>query len=591
MASGKSQIVPHILDLVPEMTLGNWYIPNKAQTVTAEKHDWRFALINDPGPDDKVAIHNMLDGCQYIESGLPCGDRLKAGITWQTAYRGFVTSVQRCINDGNTIPIANVSEQRTVIMFDQSKNVSLAKKPEQNSRRVDRVDPDVDVIFPFERIEDYNIHDYDQIPDSWRAMSVYGKYKNAITDYMMKKMFHEKPFKLDPERKQNVHLWRYGKIGSLVDDDTFEKSMEAELEPMGEYDFATLRYMTKVVGDAIRAGKSNLSTIVFRVLSTDTDLLLNCLYFLEFIKEKHALSNDTIPTIILISPWHSRRIIHVTNLFRVLKFKIEQDYGHGAYSTSVRSFVIALYGWGNDQMPSPFFIVGKCYMETFLTYKPLMGKPLVDTPRDSGHKYPHQCTINGDSYKMLYLLAYAHKHMTKKDKPDLWKHRRDGHVYHQELEVFIMDILVGGKKPLNDDKRPQGNDNIRARMIMTNYMLYSIEHGLRNIKGHKLPLSQIELHDMTHINLWDEYLARVDKDVHEKATSLGLINKRSCIYYSRTLKPNKKDNEIDRLLDYVNIVFKRFVFGQHVFNKNLLASCSTDTETFMEQYYEQFEMK
>jgi len=606
MASGKSGIVPIIIDLIPEHPPEEWYVPGRQMVVTAEKHDWKFVFARDPEDmmiDDvkkvHISLHNLLDGCQYIESGFPAGDRAKMGLTWNSAYKGFVSSVQRCISDGNNLPEGGVIDQKTVLMFDQSKHVSLAKKPEQNIRRVDRVSPDVDVVFPFEDINDYVIHDHEVIPDAWRSMFVYGKFKNKITDYILKRMFNEKPFKLDEDRNQNFFMWRYGKIGSAKPDEEFSLKMEKALESVGEYDFSVLRYMITVIEDTLEMRKKryinvyqkNLHQLVFRIFSTDTDLLLNCLYFLEFVREKYDLSLDFLPSIIIISPWHSKRIIHVTNMFRTLKFKIEHDNPHGNPQTTIRSFVMTIYAWGNDQMPSPFFIVGKCYLETFLQYRPLFGHTLVDTTNDPEHKYPHQCQINGNSFKMLYLLAYAHKHIPAKEKCKLWTFRKNGEVDAKALEKHIITTLTTGKKALNSDKRPQGNDNIKARLIMVNHMLYSIEHGMNNIKGRKRPLSLIELHEHTHINLWEEYMARVNKEAHDYALTLGLISERSCIYYTYNLKPNKKDDEVERLIKYVEIIKKRFVFGQHNFNRNLIASCSTDFQETVDALHEEYEMK
>jgi hypothetical protein len=606
MASNKSGIVPQIIDLIPEHPNEEWFIPSRSMTVTNEKHDWKFVFTREPDEmmEDNfkkvhISLHNLLDGCQYIESGIPMGEKLKSGITWNVAYKIFVNSVQRCISDGNNLPKKGTIDQKTVLMFDQSKNVSLAKKPEQNMRRFDRVSPDVDVVFPFEHIDDYSIHDHDHIPDTWKSMCVYGKYKNKITDYMVRRMFNEKPFKLLQNRKQNFYMWRYGKIGSAEPDEEFVEKMEKTLECIGEYDFSVLRYMVKVTEDTLDERKKkyvnmyqkNINQLVFRIFSTDTDLLLNCLYFLEFARDKYDLPLDYLPSIIIISPWHSKRIIHVTNMFRALKFVIENGNPSGDPRTTIRSFVMTLFSWGNDHLPSPYFIVGKCYLESFLNYRQLFGKPLVNVNNDPFNKYPYQCEINGNSFKMLYLLAYAHKHIPAKEKGKLWQFRSNGTVDIEQLEEHIIKTLTTGKKALNNDKRPQGKKNIKARLIMANHMLYCIEHALNNIKGRNKPLSFIELHDHTHVNLWSDYLEKTDKEAHDYAMSLGLISEKACIYYTYHLKPNKKDDEIERLVEYVKIVKQRFVFGQHVFNRNAIASCSTDVQEMIDTLHEEYEMK
>jgi hypothetical protein len=583
MASGKSQIVPFILEMIPEESPPGSYIPNMAMTVANEKHDWTFALLKAPVPGVKIDVHNLLDGCQYIESGLPTGERLKLNLTWHTAFKSFVAIVQKHINDGNALPVESCGSQKTLILFDQSKNVSLAKKPEQNVRRIDRVKEDVDVVFPFERIEEYTMHDYDIIPDTWRAMCVYGKYKNKITDFMVKKMFNESPFKLDQTRRQNVYLWRYGKVGDVIPDEAFGKEIEQTLECMGEYDFASMRYIIKIVRDAILSGSRDLSSIVFRVFTTDTDLLLNMLYLIESIKERYDLHVDKLPTIILISPWFSKRIVHINNLFRILKYRIQHDYGHPDGRVLVRNFCLSIFSWGNDLMPSPFFIVGKCYLDVFLKYRPMLRNPLADM-RGEGHKYPSQCAIDGKSFKMFYLLTYAHRHMKDEDKEDLWTQRVDGCINDKKVEDMIISSFTKVKKPMMQAKHPQGDENIQARLIMINYMLYSIEHALCNVKGHKLPLSDLILHDSTHDQLWNDYLKVVNPEAHENAMSLGLINERACIYYSRLLKPNKKENMVELLKKYVETVHKRFIFGDHVYNRMLLASCSNDMEAHMAQY-------
>jgi hypothetical protein len=484
-------------------------------------------------------------------------------------------------------------------LFDQSKNVSMAKKPLQNLRRFDRVKPDVDVIFPFEDINEYSIHDHDHIPDTWRQMSVYGKYRNKITDYMVKRMFHEKPFKLLQNRNQNFLIWRYGKIGTALPDETFVERMEKALECMGEYDFSALRYMITVIEHALEERKKkyinlyqkNLHQLVFRVFSTDTDLLLNCLYLLESVRDRYDLPIDYLPSIIIILPRHSKRIIHVTNMFKSLKYVIESKNPYGNPKTMIRSFVMTLFSWGNDLTPSPYFIVERCYLETFLNYRPLFGRSLIDVNNDPLNKYTHQCEIDGNSFKMLYLLAYAHKHIPSKEKHELWQFRSDCITDIEKLEEYIIKTLTTGKKALNSSRRPQGNKNIKARLIMANHMLYCIEHAMGNIKGKNKPLSLIELHEHTHVNLWDEYIKRVDKDAHDYAVNLGIISERSCIFYTHHLNPTTKEDEVERLVECVHTIKKRFVFGQHVFNRNAIASCSSDTQLMIDSLHEEYEMK
>lgn len=611
--SQKSIIVKLLQDYIIEHPSDGEYIPSRSMCFTKDEHDWDFVFpinideLRLSRPNFKVTLHNLLDGCQYIHSCIPGKDFLVNQIKWATVARIFTKAVQKAVNDGNTLPPTMTESQKTVFVFDYSKNVCLAKKPTQNKRREKDITNKSRLILPFDDPEHVEIVDTDIVPIDWKEMCSYGKYSRAINAYLAEFMYNNILFN-DP-KSQNFHIWREGVFKSVSPDHQYQE-IEPVFNNMGEYDFFTLRYMDEIINQRIKEKFAHFklsetspiptdilpqiydfSDIVFRILSTDTDLLMLSLYFLEHLKFKHDIDiNIKLPIVIIAQPFHGKNIIHVTNLFIALRYKLELDNNFGDARTMIRSFVISLLSCGNDLLPTPFNVVYGMFMSYFINYRSLSGQSLLTMNlSDKKPRYRNQCILNGKTFKMMYFLAYGEKLLSKDDKKEFWKYDND----LDGLEKFI-SLSITNKKIKDKRRDLQGYNNIKARLIVVNIMLYSIEHALRTTKGSKKsPLSDIMLPEFTHSNFYDQYLKKVDPKHHQKAVDLGMMSKRSCIFYSKNLNPNGEsdDTMIQNLVELAENIYWGIHFGQYAYNRFIqenghrvikeskpssVASCSTD---------------
>jgi len=613
MASQKSIIVKLLKDYIIEHPSDGEYIPSKSMCFTHDEHDWNFVFpiqideLRLSKPNFKVSLHNLLDGCQYIHSCIPGKDFLKNQIKWGSIARLFTKSVQKVVNDGNSLPPTMTHSQKTIFVFDYSKNVCLAKKPTQNKRREKDITSTSKIILPFDDPEKIEIRDIDIVPVDWKEMCSYGKFSGALNEYLCTFMHNNILF--GNTKKQNFYTWKNGIFKSISPDPLYQE-IEPIFSNMGEYDFFTIRYMDEIINQRIKdrfkqhhiseetpittdkeSQIYDFSDIIFRILSTDTDLLMLSLYFLEHIKFKYNIDiNIKLPNILIVQPFHGRNIIHVTNLFTALRHKLEIDNNFGDAKTMVRSFVITLLSCGNDLLPTPHNVVYSMFMSFFINYRSLAGYSLLTlNSKDEKPRYRNQCILNGKTFKMMYFLAYGEKLLSDDDKKSFWNYDKD----LEGLEKFI-SLSISNKKMKDKRRDLQGYNNIKARLIVVNIMLYSIEHALRTTKGSKKsPLSDIILPEFTHSNFYDQYIQKVDPKHHKKASDLGMMSKRSCIFYSKNLHPNVESNDkiIDNLVKLAENIYWGFHIGQYAYNQFIRenghrkieqlkpssgASCSTD---------------
>lgn len=591
MAGAKSAVVDILNKYILEFPSGAEYIPSRAMCFTCEDHDWQYVFPMDIYEMEKekspikISLYNLLDACQYIHASMPGKDLLMKHIKWSSAARMVLKPIQKVIHDGQSIPKTITDCQKTIFAFDHGRHVSLAKKPTQNKRRISDVKTDSEFILPFEDPDDFVIKDHDVMPVYWKELCLFKKYSAEVNNYISKTV--KKNIVFGNHKTQNFGIWRNG-VFDFVNKDKTINHMNDVFKNIGEFDYFAIRYMDEIINQSLETRYKHhrldinnsgpipfeilikiydFSNIVFRIFSTDTDLLLLSLYFLEYIKFKHNIDVYTrLPSILVIHPWRSKKIIHVTNLFAALRHKLEMDNTFGDGKTMIRSFVIALMSCGNDLLPTPVNITFTTFHTTFVTLRSLMGQSLLTMNiHAEKQRYKNQCILHGQSFKMLYLLAYAEKLVLKKDKKDLWNYENDP----EGLEQFIVSYIA--KKNLQDkQKEIQGYGNIKARLVVINIMLYSIEHGLRTIKGSKKSsLADIILPQFTHTNLYQKYIERVKPLYHEKAFKLGMISERSCVFYTKNLKPNKKseDEEVKELTKLAKNIFYAFHFGQYEFNR------------------------
>lgn len=592
MADGKNKIILSIINLLPETPPIEWMIPNKDMIITQNPYHWQFTLALDGiyrdlnlNSEPKYTIHNLLDGCQYIESALPYGDKLNIGLTWNNIYQnGIANAIQRIINQTKPLPPTIIKKNHTIVMFDHGKNVCQAKVPKQMERRIGRLNDALGktkkkkesieqeltkIEFPFDDIKHCYINDHDRIPEKVRAFSIFSSYHAKIVDYMIERIQTKTGSYINIEKskknKHNLSIWNKGIVSSKKKDPEFDKIITHALQNIGEFDYAILRYILTIIDQKLLKKNNNNPTssssstakfkknikdeigdCIFNIYSTDTDITLNTLYLIEFIQKKYDLSDNQLPRILIISPWHSKRIIHITNLYITLRYIFNQHcQNHSNYI--IRSFVMTMYSWGNDLMPSPYFIVSECFTQVFLHWRILSG--LLITENDDLSSY----RINGNNFKLLYYLVYSYKHLSQKSKEKLLSFQDKP----KELEQFIIHSFNTEKQKLDTTKKPQDIENIKSRLTSTNIMFYSIEHAIRNVIGHDdYELSKLKIENLSYINIYEEYLKRVNPEAHEKALKYHFITPHKCVYFAPSLIPNKNiDDYINDLVLYAHDIF------------------------------------
>lgn len=565
--------------------------PDISKCFTQEVFDWDFIFNEDSFSHDEYFFYNLFDGCQFIHSSVPGEDFLKNHIPWNVVSNNIIRNIQNINNEFNRFKPKDLVKQTNIFAFDNSKNVCLAKKPTQNKRRSNLINKETVIILPIDDEEKFQINDHDTVPIDWKKMCIYPKFFRCITDYVSEKILNN--IVLVDKKKQKFMLWKDGDVLTPRDYKPSCKYLKETMSNIGEFDFFVTRMMDEVITrwlkkrheqKQLELGKEvpfkhynsifDFSNICFIIHTTDTDIFLFSLYFLEYIKYKLNIDTDKkLPNIIIRQPWKAKTIINVKNVYTSLRNNLEKDNNCGDLKTIIRSYVMTMLSCGNDLLPNLHNVVFKIYHEVFVKYRHLFSHSLLSMNiKSDDPKYFHQCLINGQSFKTLYFLVYAEKLILSKDKKKLNDYVNDP----EGLELFITNYVT--QKDLKDHrKKIQGFDNIKARLIIINIMLYSIEHSLRNVKGCKKDsLSQLMLPEFTHINLFEEYKQKVNPDYFKKAYEMGIITEKKCIFYSRYIALDKFDQEkeIDGLIElaknvYYNLHMNYFAYNRfRIQNKN-----------------------
>lgn len=618
MADAKSKFVQLLISFTPEDYNPELGVPSRDMITSGNKPDYEYIFSTSHktthirrAAEQQIYFFNLMDGFQFIECGLPDYLDKMPFYPWNSASKIFLKKIQSVIDQDKEGFSSLVScKQTSILAFDNSRHVCNAKKPKQNSRRIVKICPaknprngtkpkDCPVVFPFDDIKDYNIRDTDQMPIEWRKYMTYGPYKGKIVDYLCKKVIFEKNILLMYPKFQQLQMWRNGVFTSFSG-----KKMQPVTERfqnMGEFDFFAIRYMNyfickmvekrKGVVDSKKITKDrslfdfstifDFETLVFKIHSDDTDLLLYSLYFLEFIKYKYAIHDSFLPKIIIVQPKKDGICIHVTYLYIGIKHQLEK-INNREMKTTMRSFIMAVVSWGNDILPNPVSIVPDTWMKTYVLFNLFINHSFVtfaENPKKP--KYEQSCVLEGKKFKLLYLLSFATKYLKEEQQDRLWDYYDPKGIDYRGLEMFITSAM--NQKGVLQKNGVQSNQTIRARLIIANIMLYSIEHALEIVSGSKRKgLSQIVLPDSCFVNIWDKYQKTADPRCVRKANELGLITPYNCIYFTKYVMPSKADDDLERLIVYSDIIYDMFHFGQTAYNnhdfketKQLELSCSS----------------
>ena len=631
MSDGKSKFVDLLLNFADEEYNPETGMPSKAMISSKKKPNFEFIFST----KDKVAItkktterirfFNMMDGFQFIECGLPSYGQFNQSPKWTTTAQGFTKKIQSIIDQECGFSSLVYSKQTNVLAFDNGRNVCPAKKPTQNARRMAKIIPSERtlkdpekvkkipiVIFPFEHIDQFIVRDHDFMPSEWRKFMTFGLYKNKIINYLCEKLMVNSSILLKNPNAQKMHLWMNGVFTSLRAENL--DVLNEKFHNMGEFDFFAIRYMNyiickniekknRLVGHQKTTKEKSLydfstihdfETLVFKIHSNDTDLLLYSLYFLEFIKYKYSIHDSFLPKIIIVHPRSDGSTYHVTYMYMAIKHQLER-VNNRQMATTMRSFIMALVSWGNDILPNPNTIVPDVWIKTYVQFNHLIDHSFVFlNPKPKDPRYANSCIIKGSKFRLMHLLAYAVKHLKPDQIDKIWEfYDPRQKINKKELEKYIITEINGKPitayaKKLNLQKKAilLPNRTLRSRLILSAMMLYSIEHALEIVPGSDTDtLSQFKLPESCFLNRWPEFESRVDPILLQKANTMGLITSRNCIYFSDDVQPLKSaDEEMLRLLKYAEMIFDMFHFGTVSYNIHIfrnpaifeIPSCSDD---------------
>ena len=186
----------------------------------------------------KTYIYNLMDGFQFLESCFPTMKDFEE-MRWNTASLGFVKKIQSVINQEDVFPSFTKVKQENVLSFDYGKKVCLAKRPKQNSRRINKIKPGDVVIFPFDKIEDFHIKDEDMMPRDWKKYAIYSPYRLKMVEYMCEKITKEKKLYFKKSDTQKFFLW-YNGVFETVKPEKKTDTLTERFKNIGEYDFFSL---------------------------------------------------------------------------------------------------------------------------------------------------------------------------------------------------------------------------------------------------------------------------------------------------------------------------------------------------------------
>jgi len=462
------------------------------------------------------------------------------------------------------------------IAFDNSNATAFAKLPEQRERRLNQLKKEKSKIFVGKHTLN-SIRENDFVPNYWSTiMRCWPGYGSSLVSYLID-MVHEDEKNMFSilSNDTNLYTWKYGtmmKYGDTNEDDT--------LKNFGEVDHATLTIMMKEVE---KVGKDGLNTLIFRLNTVDTDLLLYAFWFLEHVDMIYDLNTkeSALPLVYIIRPnfsFANYRVINVTKFYCVLKRTFFRDYRpsvdqsnqkirspniYGQKYTSVRSMVVALISWGNDYLPNVRGITAKTAFEAYT----MMGFLFDKSPFIKIHQKTNSVIVQYKAIRLFYCLMFYYKYSVKKPRctkkcKEEYEHTGIYDSYEEaptcEKKKFdnILESIeyISEKNSIDDFEREivenlknrahaeqhGGEERIRSRYKCLLYIIHFVNHALclfPNSMQHTL--RYLIYSSDIYVNVSEQALEGCDL---KKLEYLGLYKKEKMLTYSDILytKPIKR---------------------------------------------------
>lgn len=536
MASSKRDIVTALKELVaPEESFRetfNGALPESQQAWSVWE---KRAGVDRLQSEHAFHMHTLVDGFQTTQH---LNDKYATGVegerpvyrqnTWGKARESYVKSVHKLsfdhigLNDAHTL----------VLAFDNRHAVSPAKRATQVSRRTatlgaaSRANHSVYYDGPPDEIECLSIHDDERIEESWRVQCMCFRFRREMDRFLLDPLLRVRSKYLVNNEFSESYVWYDGKMyeprvrTATSEDGSWHENdaMTQTYNTIGEYDFFCLRYMVNTIEDVIAERRAdcglapdagtpsehlhaqvyNLSNMAFRLVSTDTDMLLYSLWALEHLQVRHRLRMADLPAIFWMSPWNSSSkhggafIWSVTHLYELLRHKL--TYLHSRAGFSIRTLCTSFFAWGSDLMPSPHGITPRTALRAFTLLNPLLVLGLcAPNPMCA-----EATAVNGSMLRMLFILWYGTKHLWSKtllgksidyeSVKELVESLRERFMDRTigEFEDFVSRALQG--KEASERKRSLAAANqmpsyesrvVEHRIGLLQYTIFCVEHALK----------------------------------------------------------------------------------------------------------------
>jgi hypothetical protein len=462
------------------------------------------------------------------------------------------------------------------IAFDNSNATAFAKLPEQRARRLNQLKKEKDKIFVGKHTLN-SIFNNDFVPVYWTTiMRCWPSYGSSLISYLID-MVHVDAKNMFSilSNGTSLYTWKYGimkKYGDEKEDDT--------LKNFGEVDHATLTIMMEEVK---KVGRDDLNTLIFRLNTVDTDLLLYAFWFLEHIDMIYDLKSyeNKLPLVYIIRPnfsYANYRVINVTKFYCALKKTFFRDYSvrisqdnpkirspniYGQRYTSIRSMVVALISWGNDYLPNVSGITAKTAFEAYT----MMGFLFDNSPFIKIHEQTKSVIVQYKAIRLFYCLMFYYKYDVKKPRctkkcKEECEHTGIYDSYEaaptcekKKFDNILKSIeYISEKNSIDDFEREiveslknracaqqhGGEKRIESRYKCLLYIIHFINHAFCLIPGSmKHTLRYLIYPKNIYVNVSEKALEGCDL---KKLEYLGLCKREKMLEYSDKLysKPLKK---------------------------------------------------
>lgn len=535
----------------------------------------------------------------------------------------IIREVMGCKNLRTTIKGDNIDIcSKVFVGFDNSSESTPAKFPEQRKRRFDRLKRLREKIELSESLIDDILINDEYVPENWNNLRLWPRYGSTLSDYLTESVHKSDPdiysefrnkcntnasssssssnqTQEESNSKLKLYTWRKGLLKihkSTKSSSGREEFNENEFSNIGEVDHLTERIIMdqvdKFYENYIKSKKiddTDFSSIIIRINTVDTDLLLYALWTLEHIDMKYDLDSDNslLPVIYIVSPptaYRKYRVLDVTLMYSLLKLYLFVDYSESCEShikeivrppvfkysqkdeitlsdkkkeyTSIRNFCTAMFSWGNDYMPNVYGISADNAMDAYV----MMGRTMDNLPLIEIDEKTKSVIVSMKAVKLFYYLMFYMRYEFVKTRCSKKCQNNFDHNDDDEKPPCMMEKTEKIKKvnvniikrnsiknvenvvKVKSDRRKNkwercGNDSrILSRYMCTQMTCFFLDHSLGLTIGSKsgISIKDLTLRPNMYINCSREIIENANVNV-KLLKKIGIFDEKRMIDYSPSL--------------------------------------------------------